>query len=82
MDCVRPHLTVSGRTGPCSTVMDSVRLHRTVADRTWSNRNSPSDPHSNKKVLMLISFKSPPLPSLSGHVKCQEVALHAWSTPI
>ena len=63
MDCVRPHLTVSGRTGPCSTVMDSVRLHRTVADRTWSNRNSPSDPHSNKKVLMLISFKSPPSPS-------------------
>ena len=25
-------------------------LHRTAADRTWSNRNSPTDPHSNKRT--------------------------------
>ena len=59
---VKPHNSALGTPAdtatPTATLTDTPTT--TPTDRTWSNRNSPTDPHSNKKVLMLISFKSPP----------------------
>ena len=39
--------------------------------------------HIAIKMYKCLSASNPPSPpSLSGRVKCREVALHAWSTPI
>ena len=61
---MKPHNSALGTPAdtatPTATLTDTPTA--TPTDRTWSNRNSPTDPHSNKKVLVLISFKSPPHP--------------------